>query len=174
MRLGIVILSLLFFTTAGAQSYRASQPVNYLHQYQPADSGGAIAKKWFFTNYAAINTSYTFFNGGGASMVSAPIGLQLNRRLNNNLYAFAGISAAPAYINFNRSFINTDIKNGNPAIGRYNQLGIYSRAEVGLMYINDDRTFSISGSIGIQRSSYPMFPFQSFNTANNNFIRPAN
>ncbi|MEJ7680097.1 MAG: hypothetical protein WKG06_20000 [Segetibacter sp.] len=35
-------------------------------------------------------------------------------------------------------------------------LGIYSRAELGLQYINDERTFSISGSVGVERSSFPM------------------
>ena len=32
--------------------------------------------------------------------------------------------------------------------------GIYPAAQMGLMYINDERTFSISGSIGVSRSSY--------------------
>jgi hypothetical protein len=27
------------------------------------------------------------------------------------------------------------------------------------MYINDDRTFSISGSIGVYKSNYPAYPY---------------
>jgi hypothetical protein len=32
-------------------------------------------------------------------------------------------------------------------------------ASLGLMYINDQKTFSISGSIGVERSSYQFMPF---------------
>lgn len=87
-------------------------------------------------------------------MISAPVGLQLNRRLNDNLYAFAGISAAPAYVNFSRSFINTDLKKINSGA-----FSMYSRLEAGLMYINDQRTFSVSGSISVERSNYPFYPY---------------
>ena len=118
-----------------------------------------LQKKWFLSRYSGISTSFGFFNGGSASVLSAPIGLQLNRRLNNNLYAFAGIATAPAFFNFNRSFSNTDVYKNNLGTPRFNNngFGIYTRAAAGLMYINDDRTFSISGSIGIERSSYPLY-----------------
>jgi hypothetical protein len=32
---------------------------------------------------------------------------------------------------------------------------MYSAASLGLIYINDARTFSISGSISVERSNYP-------------------
>jgi len=35
--------------------------------------------------------------------------------------------------------------------------GINSRVDIGLMYINDARTFSISGSIGVERAAYPVY-----------------
>ena len=43
-------------------------------------------------------------------------------------------------------------------------VGLYSRAELGLQYINDERTFSISGSIGVERSSYPVLPYNNTRT----------
>jgi hypothetical protein len=134
-----------------------------------------LNKKWSFSTYSSISTSFTFFNGGSATIFAAPVGLQLNRRLNNNLYAFAGISVAPAYVNFNRSFLSSDVNkmNQNSSFFRSNRFGMYSRAEMGLMYINDARTFSISGSIGIERSS-PIFPYQPGNTARPNSFIPAN
>jgi hypothetical protein len=56
------------------------------------------------SKYTGISTSFSFFKGGNATIVSAPLGLQLNRRLNNNLFAFAGVSAAPSYVNFRSSY----------------------------------------------------------------------
>jgi hypothetical protein len=134
----------------------------------PVDS--TRGKKWFLSTYNRISTSYTFFNGGNAFVVAAPVGLQLNRRLNNNFYAFAGISAAPAYINFSRSFLSADVNKlyPNNSFLRSNSFGLYSRAEMGLMYINDAKTFSISGSIGVERSSNPLFPYQQMNVARPN------
>lgn len=117
----------------------------------------ASKKKWFVSKYTGISTSFSFFKGGSATVFSAPLGLQLNRRLNNNLFAFTGVSVAPSYVNFNSSFMNAgfDKINANRSF-KSSALGIYSRAELGLQYINDDRTFSISGSIGVERSSFPM------------------
>jgi hypothetical protein len=128
--------------------------------YNSFSDSNKVNKKWSLHKYGGISASYVFFNSGSASVFSAPVGLQLNRRLNNNLYAFAGISAAPAYINFNRSFLNPDVSKYNPVTSRYNSNGfsMYSRFEAGLMYINEEKTFSISGSIGIERSSYPNYP----------------
>lgn len=132
-------------------------------------------KKWFVSTYSSISTGYNFFNGGRGFFISAPIGLQLNRKLTNNLYAFAGVSEAPAYMNFNHSFMSADVNKMYPNSNfiRTNNLGIYSRAEMGLMYINDAKTFSISGSIGIERSSNPLFINQQVNTtrANSSIIR---
>src|SRR6218665_753464 len=60
-------------------------------------------KKWSLNHFATVNTGFSFFNGGSASMVSVPVGLQLTRKLNENLYAFAAVSGGPAYTNFNGS-----------------------------------------------------------------------
>ena len=130
-------------------------------------------KKWFVSKYSGISTSFSVFKGGSATIVAVPLGLQLNRRLNNNLYAFAGVSVAPAYVNFNQSFLNSDFNKGNAANGflRSSGLNLYSRAELGLQYVNDEKTFSISGSIGVERSTYSM---PGFNQSNNRRYSPVN
>jgi hypothetical protein len=47
-------------------------------------------------------------------------------------------------------------------------MSMYSRADIGLMYVNDAKTFSISGSIGIERSTYPLLPYYPVNTTSQN------
>jgi hypothetical protein len=84
----------------------------------------------------------------------------VNRRINDNISAFAGVSVAPAYINFNRSFMSGNFKGSqqnNPF--QTGNFGMFSRAELGLQYTNDEKTFSISGSIGVGTGSYPMLPY---------------
>lgn len=113
-------------------------------------------KKWFLTSYSNIGIGLSFLNGRTATVVSAPVGLQLNRELNNNLYAFAGVSLAPAFVNFNHSFPSPGIKAATSNGFKSDYFGLYSSVNMGLMYVNDARTFSISGSIGVSRSSYPV------------------
>lgn len=132
-----------------------------------------LDQKWHFSKYASLSAGTTFFTGGSAffpgavSFISAPIGLQLNRALNNNLYAFTGISAAPTFFSLN-SLYTDPIKNSsypgyNPS--RPYGLGLNPRVEMGLMYVNDAKTFSISGSVGVERDSYPIYPYPA-NTVN--------
>ncbi|HLO81447.1 MAG TPA: hypothetical protein VK166_10830 [Chitinophagaceae bacterium] len=160
-RMGKMVLSLLMisFISLKAESQLMYNGMNYTQrntfsQFNAMSDSTTAKKKWSLNKYGGISVGYSFFNGGGASYFSAPVGLQLNRRLNDNLYAFAGVSAAPAYVNFPRSFVNTDIKKMNT-----NNLYMYSRFEAGLMYINDEKTFSISGSISVDRSNYPVYPY---------------
>jgi len=167
------------FISVRAQSQLPLSALNYtqrdaFNHYNSISDSNNVNKKWSLYKYGGVSASYVFLNGGNASVFSAPIGLQLNRRLNNNLYAFAGISAAPAYINFNRSFINSDINKNNSGINRYgtNSFGMFSKFEAGLMYINDAKTFSISGSIGVYENSFPGYP--SFNGTNIQNQQPLN
>jgi len=160
MRTFILICFLIIAASSNAQTFLPGFRNNWyrgnlLNNSHVNDS--VLQKKWFVSKYTGISTSFSFFKGGNATIFSAPVGLQLNRRLNNNMFAFAGISVAPSYINFNSSFINSDFSkmNGNSGF-KSSALGIYSRAELGLQYINDERTFSISGSIGVERSNFPM------------------
>lgn len=128
-------------------------------------------KKWFVSKYAAIATSIGFFNGGNATLFAAPVGLQLNRRLTNNWYAFAGISATPFYSSFNHSFLLANSKSMQAGgIFQSNNFNLYPKAEMGLMYINDQKTFSISGSISVEKSNYFFAPVNQFgNGRANNF-----
>lgn len=179
MRVILFFLVMLSFTSVWAQTHLSHSGLNntqrdaFTNYHSGIDSNNAD-KKWLLYKYGGISASYGFFNGGNASIISAPVGLQLNRRINNNLYAFAGIAAAPAYINFNRSFIQADVNKNMQGINRYNTSGfsMYSKFEAGLMYINDAKTFSISGSIGVYNSSNPPFANPSFNGSNLQMQQP--
>ena len=173
MRPIILIALMMSLTALKAQTFL---PVNFTDDsYRRTLSdifylNGSSKKIWSFSKYSVISSSFTSFKGGYATIVSAPVGLQLNRRLNNNLYAFAGVSLAPAYINLRHSFMDTDFNKtaGNNSYFKSGSLGLYSRAELGLQYINDEKTFSISGSIGIERSSYPTLPYGRMNNTMRN------
>lgn len=161
MRTFLFISFLIITSTADAQTFIPgsffdnSYRGNLINNIHVNDS--SFKKKWFVSRYSSISTSFSFFKGGNATVVSAPLGLQLNRRLNNNLFAFAGIAVAPSYGNFRSSFLNSNFDKGSLNNSfTSGALGIYSRAELGLQYINDERTFSISGSIGVERRNFPM------------------
>lgn len=170
----IFVLALLIGSLeSNAQTYfpgsmgMAAYPQRQLLVNQTMLNDSTPGKKWFVSKYSGLSTSFIFSNAGNATVLSVPLGIQLNRRLTNNLYAFGGLSVAPAYINFNRSFVSTNIDKAGQNNGsmKSNHLNLFSRAEMGLMYINDAKTFSISGSIGIEKSNYPIFLPQQINTA---------
>lgn len=151
-------------------------PASFLGYHSPYSMANNVLnadnpnKKWFVSRYSAISAGYSFFRGGSFSYISAPIGLQLNRRLNNNLYAFAGVSVNPTYINFNQPIPLNGTNKGfyNNGLFGPNQFGIYPKAELGLMYVNDEKTFSISGSISVQRGGYTIYPAQQYNSQTTN------
>jgi hypothetical protein len=163
MRTSILIVFLFIANVTQAQTV---PPVGLLNDVQypslnnlPVQNNNP-QKKWSFSRYTGISTSVAFFKGGNATIISAPIGLQLNRRLTNNWYAFANAAIAPSYINFNQSFLGTNIKTGQKnGVYNANGLNLFSSASLGLMYVNDAKTFSISGSISVEKSSYPMLPY---------------
>jgi hypothetical protein len=132
-------------------SMNGMQPA-FRHFNQVADSNN-LRKKWFVTKYAGISTGFVAFNGGSGTFLSAPLGLQINRQLTNNVFAFAGVSVAPTFFHSNSAFYQPGI-NKNNSLMNGNNFGINPAAYMGLMYINDERTFSISGSISVSRSSY--------------------
>jgi hypothetical protein len=169
MRLLLTLIIMLFFSTLKAQTispgFMSDIYTNSIyHSKHIYDS--TAPKKWFVSRSVGINAGYSSFNGGHASIISAPLSLQLNRRLNNNLYAFAGVSVAPSYISFSNTFLNTDPRkiNTNNNFYKNRSTGVYSSAALGLMYINDARTFSISGSISIERDNYPVYYYNPVNT----------
>ena len=177
MRLLLTLIIMLLFSALKAQTifpgFTGDVYTNSLyHNKHLYDS--TAQKKWFVSRSIGISAGYSFFRGGNASIISAPLSLQLNRRLNNNLYAFAGVSVAPSYISFSRTFVNTDLSkvNTNNNFYKTGHAGVYSSAALGLMYINDARTFSISGSIGVERSNNPIFLYQQRNFGSNSFMMP--
>jgi len=173
-----IIFSALFIcaTSANAQTV---VPVNIMDYMRPVILGhnipvndSAANKKWFFTSSAGIATSISFFKGGHATAIAVPVTLQLNRRLNNNWYAFAAVSAAPAYINMFGNYGVSGKPSYNSNFMQPGNLGIYSKAELGLMYVNDAKTFSISGSIGIEKNNYPVMSAYPVNTVRPNPALP--
>ncbi|MBX3254324.1 MAG: hypothetical protein KF862_09310 [Chitinophagaceae bacterium] len=174
----VVLLIFILFCSTGlkAQNYLPFYPGSYLQQNMLRNNSitneNLAGKKWFVSRYSAVSAGYSFFRGGSFNFISAPIGLQLNRRLNNNVYAFAGVSVAPTYINFNQPVPLSGMNKGmyGSSLYRPHSFGVYPKAELGLMYINDEKTFSISGSISVQKGGYSTFPYQQVNTQQNNMI----
>jgi hypothetical protein len=173
MRFKLWILATMFFLSSKAQTFKPSGGINYM-QWIPLPGShllgdsNQVNQKWYFSKYAGLSAGIGFFNGGSGTYISAPIGVQLNHPLNNNLIAFAGISAAPTFFSFSHSFTDPTLNKYYPGSYLPNtySFGMNSRVEMGLMYINDARTFSISGSIGVERSSYPVYPTERVNTRN--------
>src|SRR6476660_7129096 len=133
MRAAIVLVLFIVSITSKAQTSFPGSFLEYTQRQAFVNKShlndSAVNKKWFLSKYGGISTSFSFFRGGNATMVSVPVGLQLNRRLNNNLYAFAGVSVAPAYVNFNHTFLSTDINKTwqkNTSL-QSNNFNIYSR-----------------------------------------------
>ena len=172
MRTFILICFLTIAATAKAQNYIPGSFIDNSYRGSLMNdihvNDSSLKKKWFVSSYSGLSIGFSFFKGGSATVFSAPVGLQLNRKLNNNLYAFAGVSAAPSYVNFGSSFLNADFSKNSNGSFRSSSLGLYSRAELGLQYINDEKTFSISGSIGVERRDFPMPVYRSANINQNN------
>ncbi|WP_148230554.1 hypothetical protein [Chitinophaga pinensis] len=117
------------------------------------NTDSSFQKKWYVTKYAGLSTGFIGFKGGGGSYLSAPLALQLNKPLTNNITAFANVSAAPYLFNFNTVTRQTGLSKTNNFM-QVRKLGANAAASVGVMYTNDQKTFSISGSIGVSRGSY--------------------
>jgi hypothetical protein len=157
----------MVFFSAKAQTYLPGARIGFVQPLPLPGNHGPVNdnlqnRKWYFSKYAGISAGFGYFYGGGGSYVAVPVGVQLNHPLNKNLTAFAGISAAPAFFSFNSAFVNPTASKYYPGSYLPNtySFGMSSRVEMGLMYTNDEKTFSISGSIGVERNSYPIFPVQ--------------
>ncbi|MGN6532769.1 MAG: hypothetical protein ACTHK0_13590 [Ginsengibacter sp.] len=163
MRLSFLVITLFFYVAAKSQTILSSRMGITQQNEAPLNShplhDSLSSSKWFFTSYRGLSTSISFFKGGNASVFSAPMGLQLNRRLNNNLYAFANVSISPSYVSMNSSYLTSLNKNFTNSPFNQNNFGLYPAASLGLMYINDAKTFSISGSISAEKSMYPVVPY---------------
>ena len=159
MRVLFLVFMLFFFVTVKSQTVLSPgfdmypQSTALLNNSHLHDS--LSAPQWFLSSYRGLSTSISFFKGGNASIFSAPMSLQLNRRLNNNWFAFANVSVAPSYISINPSYQSGFNKNFTNGSFRQNSFGLYPAASLGLMYVNDARTFSISGSVTTESSVLP-------------------
>jgi hypothetical protein len=155
-----ILMSAMTVKAQTASSFGAMNGTQsgFKHPQQLNDTSN-IQKKWFVTKYAGVSTGFVAFKGGGGSFLSVPLALQLNRQLTNNLYAFGAVSLTPyLFRNFNASYQPAVNKNNN--FMRSNNVSVWSDAKIGVMYINNEKTFSISGSIGVSRSSYNSYsPF---------------
>jgi hypothetical protein len=164
MRITLLIIALISFLSPKAQTYLPFGSMNYT-QWQPLsgynfpDDSNHLSQKWYLSKYAGVSAGFGFVNGVSASFLSVPVGLQLNRQLNNNLVAFAAVSAGPSLFSFSRSFMDPLSSKSYPgSLSNAYGFGVNTSVQMGLMYINDAKTFSISGSIGIDRTSYPAYP----------------
>jgi hypothetical protein len=168
MRTFLTILISLAVLSARAQSplpvgapYSAGplRPVNtpYLPG-TPFPLGASAIHQLQLRPYASISTGYIFLNRG-ISYLSVPVGLALVYPINRNISAFVGASASPVVFSVNQ--LNS--YPGNNFSRPYN-FGWNARVEGGLMYTNDAKTFSISGSVGVERGSYPGYPAYRTNT----------
>ncbi len=119
--------------------------------------GGDPNQKWQIRPYASLSLGYLFLNGGGSSYLGAQTGVALIHPLTKNVSAFAGVSATPTIFSINRLYTDPALGSPNSFTRPYN-LSLNTGIQAGLNYTNDDKTFSISGSVGIERGSNPYYP----------------
>ena len=151
-----------FLPFAPIPSFGNYVPISSLGNYVPIPSfdNNMTKSKWLLRPFASLSAGYVFFNGGGISYVSAPVGVALYHPLNPNWTAFGAVTAAPVIFNANGLStlpINGPNQFGYPYSGGYG-LGLTTGVQGGLIYTNDAKTFSISGSVRVDRSSYPVYP----------------
>lgn len=156
MRALLTILASLILLTAKAQSHLPVYPWGLgFTQWQPftPTTNFNNTQKWQLRPSAAISAGYIFYNGG-ISYLAAPLSLNLYHPLTPNITAFAGVSATPYLLNFSSLYTSPFQNPSYP--GHYN-FGISPAIQGGLIYTNDEHTFSISGSVIIDRGAYPVY-----------------
>lgn len=169
MRVLILVFMLFFFGTAKSQTIISSgygispQSTSLLNNKHLNDS--VATPKWFLNSYRAVSTSVSFFKGGNATIFSAPMGVQLIRRINNNWYGYADVRIAPSFINVKPSYVNGFNKDYTQTTFPQNNYQLFPAASVGMMYVNDNRSFSISGSVSAERNVYLPLPYYPRNSA---------
>ena len=152
--LAAVLLSGLAVKAQTAPSFGAGHRMESPFGYpQRVSDTSNIHKKWFTTKYAGISTGFIAFHGGSSTFMSVPLGLQLNRQLTNNLIAFGGVSVTP-FVFHNNNVPYQPVINKNSGFMQHSNVAAWSDAKIGVMYISNDRSFSISGSVSVSRSSY--------------------
>ena len=166
MRLLLVFMLITCSLLLQAQSFTGSnRDSSYFPHLQ--------TKKWFVSSYSNVGIGFGVTRGGTATIISAPVGLQLNRKLNENLYAFTGVSLAPTYMSLSQPFLTPGFKSNAMNGYKANYFGLTPSVNMGLMYVNDAKTFSVSGSINVQRSNSPMLPYSPLYMQPTNAFTPA-
>ncbi|PUZ20897.1 hypothetical protein DCM91_17330 [Chitinophaga costaii] len=158
-----LLLFAVILTKTVAANAQSPYPLGMMNTYpygfgrtSPVMDTNNLRSKWSLTRYASITTGFVAFRGGSGSFLSAPLGWQVNRQLTNNVSAFGGISLSPSYFYSNSAFYQQGIK--NRSYMSTSNFGVYPAAQLGLMYMNDQRTFSISGSVSVSRGSLGGYP----------------
>lgn len=116
---------------------------------------------WRLQSFSSVSLGYIFL-GGGITYVSAPLGLMVSRPLNNNFTAFGAATVAPTAFHFNSMLAGPYGPLAGPygpayRGNNYSGFGVNAAVTGGVMYTNDAHTFSISGSISVERGSYPVY-----------------
>jgi hypothetical protein len=165
------MLALITCLSSGAQTYMPGTYNNMkaatwtqLPDYKQTGENGLSSQKWFFSKYVAVSAGSAFYPGGSATFIMAPVGLQLNRQLSPNLYAYTGLYAAPTFASFRNSFMTPLNKPYPGNLQNQYSFGINPGIQMEMMYVNDAGTFSISGGISVQRNSYLYYPPATNNT----------
>jgi hypothetical protein len=160
MRILLILFICFAFTVSNAQTHVAPAAGWGYTPWQPyvpysVITAGNTDHTWQLRPFASASVGYIFL-GGGISYVSAPVGLILYRPLNNNFTAFGAATVAPTVFHFS-SLYNTPYGNPGYPANNLTGLGVNAAVQGGIIYTNDAKTFSISGSISVERGSYPVY-----------------
>lgn len=166
LRLGFVLLPICTCLKSSSQVLAPGPtgmflPIQTMHfpDFNQIKQSRLANQKWFWSSYTGVSFGTAFYPTGNAYMLSVPVGLQLNRRLTKNLYAFGNVFVAPTYTSFGNSFMTPPGRfpysqnSFNP-----NYFSVNPGVQMGLMYVNDDGTFSISGSVQVSSTTFPVPP----------------
>ena len=97
MRRLYLIFTSLFFMTLAVQAQPGVSvlyplPGNVFNNHPLPGDTSHINSRWSFSKYAGFSAGYGY--PYGSTSVSVPLGMQMNYRVNKNLYAFAGVTVA--------------------------------------------------------------------------------
>jgi hypothetical protein len=164
MKLLFAILLPMTFLGAAAQTHLPVNPRGYGFSpwqptmFLPSFNNADTKNKWQLKPFAGVSAGYIFLNGG-ISYISAPAGLALFRPLNTNWTAYGAATVTPAFFNINRlsTLPVTDPNYRGYPFSRGYGLGLTPGIQGGLIYTNDAKTFSISGSVRFEQNNYPVY-----------------
>ncbi len=146
----IVLTCSLLHLYGGAQNNISGVRVNKL-----VAASHVANPKWSFHTFNGLGFAPGAWRGSYTNAFSASMGMQVNRHINKNLFAFAGVNASPVYTSLRETFLRTDLGKAsfNHGFMRSNNFSLYQQVQLGFGYVNDARTFQISGSIGVQKNT---------------------